>query len=186
MSDAIFQPRGFGQIGPRAFDENFAPAQNGQQRPRSGRCLELVRSRQLRRATRQAGHGGRWALLPGGFRGGREARPRTNREDGWLCNAPQDRDGSGRFIFGCFDDHEALFGKDQAAVTAKNSVANPESQPERAEPGDQKTAQRRWDHRQGRNARGRGQRGDGEHYGYSEYGAFTRSESVMEMLQTAV
>jgi hypothetical protein len=103
-----------------------------------------------------------------------------------MSDVPQHRDDIGRFIFGCFDDYEALSRKYKAAIAAKDSVANPESQPERAKPGDQKTAQRRWDHRQGRNARDRSQHGDGERRGYPECGPLTRSESLMEMLQTAV
>ena len=129
MRDAVFQPRGFGQIGPRAFDDNLALAQNRQQRPRSGRRLEFVGSRQLRRAIRQA------AVVVGSRRcpavSVESVKPgpgRIAKTDG-SADVPQDRDDIGRFIFGCFDNHEALSGKDKAAVGAKDSVANPESQP---------------------------------------------------------
>jgi hypothetical protein len=51
-----------------------------------------------------------------------------------MADTPQDGDDIGRLILGCLDDHEALSMKDKATIAPKNSVANSESQRERAKP----------------------------------------------------
>ena len=84
---------------------------------------------QARCKIRQTGRGGWFAPLPGYFRRVIELGARTNREDGRMTEMCCKTAMASAASFGSLDDDEALAGKDTAAISAKNSVGNPESPP---------------------------------------------------------
>ena len=148
MGDSVIQPRGFGQIGPRTLDCNFALSQDRQQRPRfrgwiSVRC----------EAASSAAQSGKLAIVTGSrsvssvWLRRSESNAWTNRKYGRMRDMPQDRNDIRRALFRLLDNDKALSRKHETAVVAKNFLLESESQPERAEPGDQKAAQRQEDQR---------------------------------------
>src|SRR5438552_11676473 len=65
-----------------------------------------------------------------------------------MCDTPQDFDDIRRTLFRFLDNNKALSRQHETAIVSKSVLLEPQPQPERTEPGEQKTAQRQEDLRQ--------------------------------------
>ena len=104
-----------------------------------------------------------------------------------MRDAPQNCDDIGRVLFRLLNNDKALSRKYKTPVVSKNLLLEPESQPKRAEPRDQKTARRRralapTDLR----ARTSRQQSNDKRHGDRERRPVAEAKSGVQELQTAV